>query len=327
MKSFRSRFQDLAAVAAAVVLSAAPAGDRAWSQTSKIIKIVVPYAPGGANDILARLLGEQIGRAGGPRIVIENRVGASGVIAAEAVLRTAPDGTTLLTNSNTSVIIPHFRKLNYNPLTSFEPICYLASSPLIVAVNSASSYRTLADLLNAARTKPGSLTIASTGPASSLHIGVEMLKRTANVNITYVPYLGGPPAVIALLGEHVTSVFETYPSVAEQLKAGTLRALAIASRARTESLPDVPTIAESGYENFEAEGWYGVVAPAGTSKETVSQLAGWFKASLQVSEVKAKLAIQGLYPVGMCGTDFGAFIRKQSDAYGPAIREANIKAE
>jgi tripartite-type tricarboxylate transporter receptor subunit TctC len=218
-----------------------------------------------------------------------------------------PDGTTLLTNSNTSVIIPHLRKVNYNPLTSFEPICYLASSPLVMAVNSTSPYRTLADLLNAARTKPGGLTIASTGPASSLHIAVEMLKRTANVDITYVPYPGGPPAVIALLGEHVTSVFETYPSLAEQLKVGTLRALAIASRTRAESLTDVPTIAESGYKDFEAEGWYGVVAPAGTSKEAVSQLAGWFSVALQVPEVKAKLAIQGLHPVGMCGADFGAF--------------------
>jgi tripartite-type tricarboxylate transporter receptor subunit TctC len=317
----------LAAVVAAVVLSGAPAGDRAWSQTSKIIKVVVPYAPGGANDILARLLGEQIGRAGGPTIVIENRVGASGVIAADSVLRAIPDGTTLLTNSNTSVIIPHLRKVNYNPLTSFEPICYLASSPLVMAVNSASSYRTLADLLDAARAKPGGLTVASTGPGTSLHIAVETLKRTANVDITYVPYPGGPPAVIALLGGHVTSVFETFPSVAEQLKAGKLRPLAIASRTRAESLADVPTIAESGYKDFEAEGWYGVVAPAGTSKETVSQLAGWFKAALQVPEVKAKLAIQGLYPVGTCGADFGAFIRKQSDEYGRAIREANIRAE
>jgi tripartite-type tricarboxylate transporter receptor subunit TctC len=133
--------------------------------------------------------------------------------------------------------------------------------------------------------------------------------------------------VIALLGEHVTSVFETYPSVAEQLKAGTLRALAVASRARAESLADVPTIAESGYKDFEAEGWYGVVAPARTSKETVSQLAGWFIAALQVPEVKARLAIQGLYPVGMCGADFGAFLRKQYDEYGRVIREANIKAE
>lgn len=170
------------------------------------------------------------------------------------------------------------------------------------------------------------MTVASTGPATSLHLAVEMLKRAANVDITYVPYPGGPPAVIALLGEHMTSVFETYPSVAEQLKVGALRALAIASRTRAESLAEVPTIAESGYKDFEAEGWYGLVAPAGTPKEAVSQLVGWFSAALQVPEVKTKLAVQGLYPVGMCGADFGAFIRKQYDEYGRAIREANIKA-
>jgi tripartite-type tricarboxylate transporter receptor subunit TctC len=137
MKVQRRQFVHLARATAVALLAVTPSGNGAWSQTSRIIKIVVPYAPGGANDILARLLGEQIGRARGPTIVIENRVGASGVIAAEAVLRAAPDGTTLLTNSNTSVIIPHLRKVNYNPLTSFEPICYLASSPLVMAVNPA----------------------------------------------------------------------------------------------------------------------------------------------------------------------------------------------
>jgi tripartite-type tricarboxylate transporter receptor subunit TctC len=202
MKLPRRRSLHLALMAAAVsVLSLTLSGHGAWSQTSRAIKIVVPYAPGGANDTLVRLLGEQIGRAGGPTIVIENRAGASGMIGAEAVSRAAPDGTTLLANSNTSVIVPHLRKVNYNPVTSFEAICYLASSPLVMAVNSASPYRTLADLLNAARTEPGRLTMASAGPASSLHIGVEMLKRTANVNITYVPYPSGGPAVIALLGE------------------------------------------------------------------------------------------------------------------------------
>jgi tripartite-type tricarboxylate transporter receptor subunit TctC len=154
-----------------------------------------------------------------------------------------------------------------------------------------------------------------------------MLKHAAHVNMTYVPYPGGAPAVKALLGEHVTSVIATYAAVAEQLKAGNLRALAAATRTRIEPLPEVPTVAESGYADYELDEWLGALAPTKTPKEKVSQLAGWFSAALQAPEVKAKLVVQGLYPVGMCGADFGALVRKQYDEYGRVIRDANIKAE
>jgi tripartite-type tricarboxylate transporter receptor subunit TctC len=200
-------------------------------------------------------------------------------------------------------------------------------APLVIVVNSASPYRTLADLLDAARAKPGDLTLASAGPAGVPHLAVEMLKRAANVNMTYVPYPGAAPAVNALLGEHLTSALVDYAGVAEQLKAGKLRALATGSRARIELLPGVPTASESGYTDYEAELWIGVLAPAKTPEETVSQLAGWFTAAMHVAEVKAKLVAQGYIPVTMCGADFGALLRKEYDEYGRVIREANIKAE
>ena len=182
-------------------------------------------------------------------------------------------------------------------------------------------------LVAAARAKPGALTLASAGPATSFHIAIEVLKREANVNLTYVPYPGDPPAINALLGEHVTSMFANYATVSEQLNAGKLRALATGSRTRIEPLPELPTFAESGYKDYEVENWFGVVAPAKTPKETISQLIGWYTAALGISEVKSKLAVQGLFPVAMCGADFVAHIRKQYDEYGRAIREANIKAE
>jgi tripartite-type tricarboxylate transporter receptor subunit TctC len=325
MKFHRRRFLHLVGVAAAVaVLSVTVTGHGAWSQTARTIKVVVPVQPGGSNDFLARVLGEEIGRAQGPTMVIENRPGAGSIIGTEAVSHAAPDGNSLLITSPTVVINPHLRKVNYDPLTSFEPICYLANAPTVIVVNSASPYRTLADLLDAARAKPGDLTLAGAGP---FYIAFEMLKRAANLNMTFVPYPGGAPAVTALLGEHVTSVFSDYPPLAEQLKAGKLRAVATGSRTRAEALPDVPTVAESGYKDYDVEQWFGLFAPAKTPKERVSQLAGWFTAALQVPEVKAKLVVQGLYPVGMCGADFGAFVRKQYDDYGRAIREANIKPQ
>jgi tripartite-type tricarboxylate transporter receptor subunit TctC len=299
----------------------------AVSQAARTIKLVVASAPGGVNDILARLLAEEIGRTQGPTIVVENRPGAGEVIGTEAVARSAPDGNTLLIAANPFVINPQLRKVSYDPLLSFEPVCELANAPTFIVVNSTSPYRTLGDLIDAARLRPGELTLASNGPGSPFHIGLEMLKRAANVDITFVPYPGNAPAVNALLGEHVTSMFGTYSNVAEHLKAGKLRALATAARTRAEALPEVPTVIESGYKDYEVDAWFGAFAPAKTPKETVAQLAGWFTAAMRAPSVKAKLVVQGLYPVGMCGADFGAFLRKQYDDYGRAIREANIKAE
>jgi tripartite-type tricarboxylate transporter receptor subunit TctC len=325
MKLPRRQFLRLAAGALTLSTVLFTLSDRdGWAQAPRTIRLVVPYPPGGTADIVARLLAEQIGRTQGPAIVVENRPGGGTAIGTEAVSRAAPDGSTLLINSPEFVINPHLRKSNYDPLTSFEPICHLVNSPTVIVVNSASPYRTLADLLDAARAKPGDLTLASTG---IFQVAIEMLKRAANVNLTYVPYAGNAPASNALLGGHLTSVFAVYPTVSELLKAGKLRALATASRGRIETLPDVPTVIESGYKDFEVDVWLGLVAPAKTPKDTIVQIADWFTAALKAPEIKTKLAGQESYPVGLCGADFGAYIRKQYDETGRTIRDANIKAE
>jgi tripartite-type tricarboxylate transporter receptor subunit TctC len=199
------------------------AGGDAGTQANRTIKIVVAVPPGGNTDIVARVLADQIGRAHGPTMVIENRPGAGSAIATEAVARAAPDGNTLLLAGNSFVVNPHLRKVNYDPLASFEPICYLVTSPTVIVVNAASPYRTLADLIAAARAKPGELTLASVGPGSAAHIAIEVLKRVADVNLTFVPYPGTAPAINALLGQHVTSVLANVTDVVEQVKAGQLR--------------------------------------------------------------------------------------------------------
>jgi tripartite-type tricarboxylate transporter receptor subunit TctC len=320
-------YRGWSAIALVLALLLAMPGQSAWCQTTKTIKIVVPYAPGSGPDILGRLLAEQVGRQNGPTMVVEDRPGAGTVIGTEAVARAAPDGSTVLIVAPSFVINPSLRKVNYDPLTNFEPICHLAATPMVLVVNSASPYRTLADLLDAARAKPGELNLGSGGPGSSLHIGFEILKRAAGVNMIYVPYTGNAPAINALLGGHLTSVFADYPTVVEQLKAGTLRALATAARTRVEPLPDVPTIAESGFKDYDLDIWYGLVAPAKTPKDALSQLAAWSSAAIKAPEMKPKLALQGLYPVAICGAEFGAHLRKQYDDYERVIREANIKAE
>jgi tripartite-type tricarboxylate transporter receptor subunit TctC len=299
----------------------------AWPQSITTVKIVVPVPAGGANDFLARVLAEQIGRAQGVAFTVENRTGAGGIIGAEAVSRSPPDGSILLLDSNSLLIDALVQKTNYHPLTSFEPICNLVDAPTVITVNAASPYRKLSDLIDAARAKPREITLATIGPGGTFRIGFERLRRAADVDITFVPYPGIAPAVNALLGGHVSFVFSTYSTVSDQVNAGRLRALATGSPTRIGPLPEVPTVAESGYPDYEVDQWFGLWAPAKTPKEALSQLAGWFTAALQTLEIKQKLVAQGLFQVGVCATGFDSYLRRKYDEYGRAVREANIKAE
>jgi len=203
----------------------------------------------------------------------------------------------------------------------------LVSSPQVLVVNKASPYRTLSDLFDAARRRPGELNIASLGPATAQHVAVEKLKSIAGIDMTFLPYPGNMQAVTSLLGAHVTSVLANFGEVAEQLDAGTLRALATASRARIEWLPDVPTIAEQGFPDYEQTVWIGVVAPAGTPQEIIAKLSSWFVEALEAPDVKPKLRALGLETVGQCGAAFAAHIRRQFDDYARQLHEANIKSE
>ncbi len=299
----------------------------AQAQTNRTIRFVVPFGPGGTADILARLLAGHIGKAHGVDTLIENRPGAGGLIATEATSRAAPDGNTVLLNANAFIINPHLRKLSFDPLTSFEPICQLVSSPQVIVVNAVSPFYSLAEMLDAARAKPAELTLASVGPATTQHIAFEVLKHMSGVNMTHVPFNGNAPAVNALLGNHVNAALVNYSEVADQLSDGKLRALATTSATRIGLLPDVPAVAELGYKNFEADVWFGAVAPAKTPAAIVSELANWFITAMAAPEVKPKLVALGVYPVGKCGAAFAADLRRRFDEYGRAIRESNIRGE
>jgi tripartite-type tricarboxylate transporter receptor subunit TctC len=203
-------------------------------------------------------------------------------VGTEAVARAAPDGNTLLVVSTPFIIDPLLRKLNYDPLMGFAPLCYLVNAPTVIVVNSASPYRTLAQLLDDARAKPGQITMASIGPASSFQLGFDMLKREAKVDMTFVPYPGNAPALDAVLGQQVTSMFGTYSNVAGYLKAGTLQALAVGNASRAGPLPDVPTLAEAGYRDIDADAWFGAFAPAHTPEPVTSALDGLLITALKV---------------------------------------------
>jgi tripartite-type tricarboxylate transporter receptor subunit TctC len=322
--SHRKQFLYLAAGALTITLIAPLSG---WSQAPRSINLVVPFNPGGPQDTVARIVGQQVARAQNRSIVIENRPGAATTIGTEAVSHATPDGSTLLENGDVLFQTPFFRKVGYDPLTAFLPICILARFLPIVVVNNESTYHTLADLLEAARAKPADLTFATFGPATAEQVSFEMLKRSANVNMTFVPYPGYAPAVAVLLGGHVTVALVDYSASAQQLASGQLRALATLSRSRITALPQVPTIAELGYKGIQSEHWSGVFAPAKTPKETISQLVTWFEAAIQNAEIRARLAEQGFEPVGICGDEAKLMMSKEFEDFGRIMGELNLRPE
>jgi tripartite-type tricarboxylate transporter receptor subunit TctC len=257
----RTHFTAVMAAVMVAVIALALTGADAWSQSGKTIKVILPFAPGGPAYNAIRVLGQQISATGGPTIVVEPHPGAGTAIGTELVANAAPDGNTVGIISNSFVLLPQTRKLNYDPLNDLVGICDLVDFPPLVVVNSESPYRTLADLIAAARAQPGTLTLASVGPATVSQLAFEMLKLRAKVDMTFVPYPGYSPAIEALLGSHVTAALADYSSLVEHIKAGKLRALATTMPARIDQLPDVPTVTESGYEDFVAEFFVGLIAP------------------------------------------------------------------
>jgi tripartite-type tricarboxylate transporter receptor subunit TctC len=314
------------AIALAIGLAALVSSQSASLAQTKQIKLIVPYAPGGAPDVAARVLGEEIGRAHNVTVVVENRPGAGSIIASELVARAVPDGNTILIISTSFVTNPHLHKVTYDPL-AFAPICQLVSAPSMLAVGPKSPYKSVADFLDAARQNPGKVTVASPGPGTTFHIGVEMLKRAANVNVTYVPYPATPPALNALLGGHVDAVFSDIASMSGQLKAGTIRPIVTALANRIPSFPDVPTLGEAGYKGFNVETWFGVMAPPKTPDNTTAELVSWFTEALRSDAVRQKFTGMGFGAGGRCGADLGSFLRQNYETIGQAVRDANMKVE
>lgn len=315
------------AVAFAVLMLIDVGGSCAWSQAGRSIRLILPFPPGGPADAMARILAQRIGETGGPPMVVESHPGAATEIGTEYVFHAPPDGYTLGIISNSFVVLPNVRTLNYNPLTDFAPVCLLASFPPLIVVNGQSPYHTLADLIDAAHARPGAITLGTIGPATSSQIAFEMLKRAAKADITFVPFPGYTPAIQALLSNSVTSALADLSTLQGQLQIGKLRALATVSPKRISVLPDVPTVIESGYKDVAADFFGGVVAPAKTPQAMIGNLTGWFSAAIKDSATKAKFAALGFFPDGRCGAAFATVLRQDYDDYGRVIREAHLKMQ
>ena len=310
-------------VVIAFALNAAPA--LAQGLASKTVRIVVPYAAGGTGDVVARVVGQEVTQKTGQSIVVEDRPGASSIVGTEFVARATADGTTILLVENPFILSAILFPGHYDVLSNFEPLCYIAATPAVLAVSSQSDIHTLADFLKRAQSKPGAVSYGSTGPASIVHIAGELLKRDAKVDMTYVPYPGSPPAMNATLSGTITAVVANYSDLKGQIDAGALRPIAVPAKKRVPALPNVPTLAENGFTDLDAAVWFGFVAPAKTPKETLAQLSQYISDAVKTPTVADRLKSQGMFINLFCGTEFGNFLADQKTTYTTLTREFEIK--
>jgi tripartite-type tricarboxylate transporter receptor subunit TctC len=293
----------------------------------KTVRLIVPYTAGGAGDVLARVVGQSIAEKNKISVIVEDKPGASSIVGTEFVARAQPDGATLLLVENPFVLSAVLRSPRYDPVDSFDPICFVGDTPAVLAVSAKSEYRSLKGFLDAAKAKPGALTYGSTGPAAIVYIAGERLKRAAKADVTYVPFPGSPPAMNAVLGGHVTAVIANYSDLKGQISGGGLRPIAVPAAQRVDPLPDVPTLKELGYGDIEASVWFGFVAPKGTPKALLDKYVAAFSDAVNAPEVKTRMQEQGLIPQLFCGARFGQFIANQKSDYIRFVKEFDIKAE
>ena len=295
----------------------------------KPIRVLVSGAPGTPPDTLARIVAEPLGAALGKPVLVENRPGASGVVAMSTLARAAPDGYTLATIGLPQIVAPGLvAEMPYDTVRDFAPVIQLTWSANVLVVGTASSLRALSDFVTLAKTKPGVLTYASGGNGTPSHLASELLKRHAGIDVRHVPYKGISAGLGGVMGEQVDIAFAGIATALPLLRSGRLRALATAGAQRLPALPDVPTIAEAGYPGCQQNEWYGVVAPAGTPQEVIGRLAAELARIMAQPEVQARLTHLGLYPVDRSGPEaLGALIRAELPRWKEIVREAGIKVE
>ncbi|MEN9629044.1 MAG: hypothetical protein RJA10_2271 [Pseudomonadota bacterium] len=311
-----------AALAAALPLPA-------LAQAGKPVRLIVPFTPGGSTDILARAIAPRLASALGVNVVVDNKPGAGGSLGAGDAAKAEPDGHTLLMGHiGTLAVNPAiYPKLAYDPLKSFAPVAWVARVPNVLVVPALSPSRSFKELVERARANPGRLTYSSGGNGSAAHITFEYLKLRAGLFMLHIPYRGTAPSVTDLIAGQVDATFTGAPAVLPHVRGGRLRALAVSSPQRLATLPDVPTVAESGYPGFEADQWYGVVAPAGTPAAVVARLNAEINKALALPEVAQQLAVEGAVPTPATPQAFGDLIRREIPRWAEVVKAGNVKPD
>jgi len=311
---------------AAVLVAGNPAAQTHYPE--KPVHLVVGFPPGGPPDIVARLLGREIGKAWGKPVVIDNVPGVAGTIAADRVAKAAPNGYTLgLLNNSEVVIYPGLHKLAYDPEKDFAPISQVTVSPLMLVVHNAVPAKSVRDLVDLARARPGELTFSSSGSGSASEMAAQLLKSVAGLDIRPVPYKGSVAAIPDLLGGRITMMFGPMGAVLPLVREGKLRALAVTSSKRSSTVPDLPTIAESGFPAFESTLWSGLVAPAGTPAAIVDKLHLQTVKALALPELRGRLAELGLEEIGNSPEEFAAVIKSEIPRWAKVIKDSGLKPD
>ena len=315
----------LAGLAAAVLSGAALA--QAWP--NRALRIVVPFPPGGGLDFYTRAIAPRLQEALGQQVVVENRSGAGGMIGAETVAKSAPDGYTLLLASSAEITINQhlYPKIAYDATRDFAPVSYASHAAMLFSVHPSLPAQNLAEVVSLARAKPGGLSFASAGTGGVQHLAGELLKSAAKVDIVHVPYKGAGPAVVDMVGGQVSMGFTALPSSIQHARAGKLRPIAVTSAKRSEAAPDLPTFTELGYPGIDLVVWYGALFPAGTPAAIVERMQVEIARANQVPEVKARLLQQGVETVGSTPAEFARFMQAEIQRYGRIIRESGAKAD
>lgn len=313
-------------------LNALPARAESTWPTGKAITYVVPFPAGGTTDVLARLIGQKLGPVLGTSVIIDNRGGAGGSVGSEAASRAAPDGYTMLggTISSHAINVSLYQRIGYDPLRSFAPVTLIGTNPVVLVVNQASPFKTLKDVLEASKRKPGGLASASAGTGTSQHLALELLAFKSGVKFTHVPYKGSGPAIQDVIGGQVDMMFDTTVVAGPHIQSGRLRAIAVTSSRRIASLPDVPTVAESGIDglkDFEVVSWQAIFVPAGVPAPIVDRLHTEIRKILAQPEMQDKLKGFGMEPADLSTAQMAVFQKSEVEKWAQVIKAAGVKVD
>ena len=311
------------------LISLASGAAMAQAYPSRPIKLIVPFPAGGGTDIIAREVANKVATQQGWTVVVDNKPGSGGNLGVDAAAKAAPDGYTIVLGqtSNLAINPTLYAKLPYNPLKDLAPVGLVASSPLVLCVATDSPFKTLADVIAAAKAKPEAINYASSGSGTVAHLAVEQFQKTAGIKLTHVPYKGAAQGATDLIGGQIQLYMSSIPTLIGHIRNGKMRAIAVTSDKRVNDLPNVPTVAESGFKGFEAVTWFGIAGPAAMPKDTVSKLNGAFNKALQDAEVKKKLEGQGADVLGGTPEQFAKLIQDDIARWGKVVKESGAKLD
>ncbi|WP_420476503.1 Bug family tripartite tricarboxylate transporter substrate binding protein [Noviherbaspirillum sp. ST9] len=314
---------------ATVALSCGAFAVQAQTWPANPIKMIIPFPPGGGTDILSRIVSNKLAETNKWTIVADNRGGAGGTIGLAEAAKAAPNGYTVVMGQKDNMAVAPwlYKSLAYDPLKDFTPVAHVAYTPVVIVTAANSKFKTLADVVNAARGAPGTITYGSPGNGTTIHLAGEELNAAARIKLVHVPYKGSSPAMVDAISGTLDLALSSVPSALSQIKAGKLRALAVTSATRSTSLPDVPTVAESGYKGFDVSTWYGLFVPAGTPKDVVARLNGEVNKLLETPEMKNAIHAQGAEPQAMSPEKFSALLQKDHGSMREVVKEAGVKIE